>query len=115
MARLTPEEAQLLVGLRPVTEDMLAAPPDHAWLMWRRTPDSTGFSPLKQVDRGNVRGLREQWRLRLDPSGNEITPLVHDGVLFAYSGASIQAVDAASGSRCGSTRIGAAPALIEAG
>jgi alcohol dehydrogenase (cytochrome c) len=37
------------------------------------------------------------WSLPLDPSTNEITPLVHDGVLFVYSGATLQAVDAGSG------------------
>ena len=30
-------------------------------------------------------------------SGNEITPLVHDGVMFIYSGPVVQALDAASG------------------
>lgn len=94
---LTPQMGRLLGALRPVTDELLAAPPDGDWLMWRRTPDSAGFSPLKQIDRGNVSRLRQAWRLPLDPSGNEITPLVHDGVLFVYSGASVQAVDAASG------------------
>jgi alcohol dehydrogenase (cytochrome c) len=96
-ARLAPELAQLMSSLTPVTEAVLAAPPDSDWLMWRRTFDAAGFSPLRQIDRDNVRRLQKSWSLPLDPSTNEITPLVHDGVLFVYSGASLQAVDAGSG------------------
>lgn len=95
--RLAPAQARLLSGLSPVTSQMLAAPPDGDWLMWRRTFDATGFSPLAEIDRGNVQRLGKAWSLRLDPSGNEITPLVHDGVLFVYSGASLRALDAANG------------------
>ncbi len=29
--------------------------------MWRRTLDSQGYSPLKQIDRGNVKNLRVAW------------------------------------------------------
>jgi alcohol dehydrogenase (cytochrome c) len=65
--------------------------------MWRRTFDSAGFSPLKQIDRRNVQRLGKAWSLVLDQSGNEITPLVHGGILFVHSGASLTAVDAASG------------------
>lgn len=89
--------AQRLSALSPVTEAMLAAPPEADWLMWRRTSDATGFSPLKQIDRGNAARLREAWSLRLDSGANEITPLVHDGVLFVYSGGTVLAVDAAGG------------------
>lgn len=89
--------ARRLSTLAPVTEAMLAAPPAGDWLMWRRTYDSAGYSPLRQIDRRNVRQLLQAWSLPLDPSTNEITPLVHDGVLFVYSGGSLQAVDAATG------------------
>ncbi|MBK9252726.1 MAG: hypothetical protein IPM70_12950 [Proteobacteria bacterium] len=41
--------------------------------------------------------LGKAWSLVLDQSGNEITPLVHGGILFVHSGASLTAVDAASG------------------
>jgi len=94
---LAPELARKLAALTPVTEAMLAAPPQADWLMWRRTFDATGFSPLKQIDRGNVQRLQQVWSLPLDPSSNEITPLVHDGVLFVFSGSAVQAVEAATG------------------
>ncbi len=94
---LSPEVALRLASMAPVTESLLAAPPDADWLMWRRTFDAAGFSPLKQVDRANVQRLQVAWTLPLGPSSNEITPLVHDGVLFVYSGTALHAVDAASG------------------
>ncbi len=65
--------------------------------MWRRTYDSLGYSPLRQINRSNVKQLRQAWSWMLPQSSNEITPLVHDGVMFVYSGAAIQALDAATG------------------
>jgi alcohol dehydrogenase (cytochrome c) len=96
-AELPPALARRLASLSPISEAMLAAPPAGDWLMWRRTFDSAGFSPLATIHRGNVQRLHKAWTLALDPGSNEITPLVHDGVLFVYSGAVVQAVDAASG------------------
>jgi alcohol dehydrogenase (cytochrome c) len=89
--------AKRLAGLPAVTDAMLASPADGDWLAWRRTLDSAGFSPLRQIDRGNAQRLKKAWNLPLDPSSNEITPLVHDGVLFVHSGAALVAVDAATG------------------
>src|SRR5262249_3789151 len=54
-------------------------------------------SPLRQINRSNVKKLRVAWSWVLPQSANEITPLVHDGVMFVASGAAIQALDAASG------------------
>lgn len=83
--------------LSPVTDAMLASPPPADWLMWRRTYDAMGFSPLRQITRSNVKRLRSAWSWQLPESGNEITPLVHDGVLFIYSGPIVQALDGATG------------------
>ena len=41
----------------PVTDEMLVDPDPADWLMWRRTFDNWGFSPLDQVDLGNVAEL----------------------------------------------------------
>lgn len=86
-----------LLALRTVTAAMLLAPPDSAWLMWRRTYDGHGYSPLRQIDRTNAHRLRTAWSWPLPESMNEITPLIHDGVMFIYSGPVVQALDAASG------------------
>src|SRR5690606_32818538 len=42
----------------PVTDEMLQNPDPADWLMWRRTLDSWGHSPLDQIDTGNVASLR---------------------------------------------------------
>ncbi|HXS28401.1 MAG TPA: PQQ-binding-like beta-propeller repeat protein [Steroidobacteraceae bacterium] len=86
-----------LAALTPVTDAMLRNPPASDWLMWRRTYDSHGFSPLHQIDRTTVARLGTAWSWSLPESTNEITPLVHDGVMFIYSGAAVQALAAASG------------------
>jgi alcohol dehydrogenase (cytochrome c) len=97
IAPLPPAVARRLAGLSAVTDALLAAPPDGDWLAWRRTLDSAGFSPLKLIDRRTVRRLQKAWSLPLDPSTNEIAPLVHEGVLFVHSGVVLIAVDAATG------------------
>lgn len=89
--------AATLAHVQPVSDAMLRDPPATDWLMWRRTYDSQGFSPLKQINRGNVAHLQVAWSRALPVSGNEITPLVHDGVLFIESADTIEALDAASG------------------
>lgn len=89
--------AAKLARLTPVTDALLADPPPADWLVWRRTYDGLGFSPLAQIDRSNVGRLRTAWSWALPESGNEITPLVHGGVMFVYSGPVVQALDAATG------------------
>ncbi|MCH8264345.1 MAG: PQQ-binding-like beta-propeller repeat protein [Proteobacteria bacterium] len=87
-----------LDGLTPVSNAMLMNPSADDWLVWRRTHENLGHSPLDQIDTGNVDELRVAWTWSLPPGANMMTPLVHDGVLFAYSfGDVVQAIDAASG------------------
>ena len=45
----------------PVTDAMLQDPAPEDWLMWRRTLDSWGYSPLDQINRDNVGELRMVW------------------------------------------------------
>lgn len=89
--------AAKLGSLSPVSDAMLRNPAESDWLVWRRRYDASGFSPLKQIDRRNVGQLRMAWSWSLPDSMNEITPLVHDGVMFIYSGPVVQALDATSG------------------
>lgn len=86
-------------ALSPVTDAMLRSPPDGDWLNWRRTQDGQGFSPLAQINRQTVGGLRLAWAMTMREGSNQATPLVHDGVMFlTHPGNVIQAIDAASGS-----------------
>ena len=59
----------------------------------------TRFSPLEQLNAGNVSGLRLAWSYDLDTNrGQEATPIAVGGVLYTSSAWSkVQAFDAASG------------------
>src|SRR3954463_1147934 len=48
----------LLAKLTPVDDAAIRKPAPGDWLMWRRTYDSQGFSPLKQIDRKNAAALK---------------------------------------------------------
>ena len=83
----------------PVTDAMLQKPDPANWLMWRRTLDSWGYSPLNQINRTNVAQLRLTWTRGLGPGNTqEATPLVYDGVMYIPNpGDYIQALDARTG------------------
>src|SRR5947207_502011 len=83
----------------PVTDAMLQKPDPANWMMWRRTLDSWGYSPLNQVNRTNVAQLRMAWTRGMGPGNTqESTPLVYDGVMYLPNpGDLIQALDAKTG------------------
>jgi alcohol dehydrogenase (cytochrome c) len=82
----------------PVTGEMLREPPAADWLSWRRTLDGQGYSPLDQVNRANVNGLKLAWVLTMREGSNQTTPLVHDGTMYLVNpGNIVQAVNAATG------------------
>jgi alcohol dehydrogenase (cytochrome c) len=82
----------------PVTDTMLQNPDPADWLMWRRTLDSWGHSPLTQITRDNVDDLRMVWTRALGPGIQEGTPLVYDGVMYFPNPLDlIEAYDAATG------------------
>jgi alcohol dehydrogenase (cytochrome c) len=88
----------VLRDMRPVTNEMLRHPSADDWLHWRRTYDGWGYSPLKQITRGNVHHLQLAWSWAMDPGTQVTTPLVHDGVMYLASPNSIvHALDAATG------------------
>ena len=81
-----------------MTDAILADPSPDDWLMWRRTLDSWGYSPLDQVSRENVDSLQMVWTRALAPGRQEGTLLVHDGVLYMPQASDvIQAMDAVTG------------------
>ena len=84
----------------PVTDAMLQDPAPSDWLMWRRTLDSWGYSPLAEVNRDNVDQLRMVWTRGLATGTGEITPLAYDGVLYVpQANDVIEAIDALTGDR----------------
>jgi alcohol dehydrogenase (cytochrome c) len=84
----------------PVTEEMLLHPPAADWLMHYQNYAGWSHSPLKQINTGNVHNLQLRWVWSLDDGERqEITPLVHDGVMFISTVVNnkVQALDAATG------------------
>jgi len=82
----------------PVTDAMLQKPDPADWLMWRRTLDGWGYSPLTQINRTNVSQLRMVWAHGLGPGNQEGTPIVHDGVIYVPDpGDHIMAFDVKTG------------------
>ena len=82
----------------PVTDEMLRSPAPGDWLAWRRTLDGWGYSPLDQIDRGNVGELRLAWTRALGAGSQQATPLAYGGVLYMPNPRDvIQAIDAVTG------------------
>jgi alcohol dehydrogenase (cytochrome c) len=83
---------------QPVTDKTLAEPDPADWLMWRRTLNSWGYSPLNQITKANVGKLKMVWTRGMGPGVQEATPLVHNGVMYLPNPSDyIQAMDAATG------------------
>ena len=67
----------------PVTAARLAQPEPGNWLMYRRTYDSWGYSPLKQIDASNVGRLVPLWSFSTGvEEAHQAPPIVNDGVMF---------------------------------
>jgi alcohol dehydrogenase (cytochrome c) len=81
-----------------VTDAMLNNPPAEDWLMFRRTLNGWGYSPLTEIDKSNVADLRMVWTRALTDGSQTGTPLAYDGVLYMPNPNDvIQAIDAATG------------------
>lgn len=80
--------------------DSAAGDPDN-WLLHGRTYREERFSPLEQVNRGNVGQLGLAWSHKIDDDrGLEATPIVVDGVMYVSGPYSkVYALDAATGQR----------------
>jgi len=82
----------------PVTDEMLSAPADGDWLLWRRALDSWGYSPLEEINRDTVSDLTLAWGWSMEPGWQETAPIVYDGVMYLANPDGIaQALDAVTG------------------
>ena len=98
VATVPPVLAQEPVRIDPVTDAELQDPSPDEWLMWRRTLNGWGYSPLDQIDRDNVADLRMVWSRGLGPGRQQGTPLVRNGVMYMPNPRDlIQAIDAVTG------------------
>ena len=72
--------------------DTLNALPTDGWLTNGGNLFNQRYSPLTQINRGNVSGVRADWRTHLDASGagarysGEAEPIVHEGVVYIVTG-----------------------------
>src|SRR5215468_9986262 len=58
---------------------------DTQWRVWAGENGSTGYSPLDQINRDNVKNLQIAWSWKFDNFGNtnsEVTPIMVNGVLY---------------------------------
>src|SRR5262245_36239462 len=94
-----PAPAQKTVpNYQPVTDAMLREPKPEDWLLFRGNTKGWGYSPLEQINKGNVKTLQLVWSRAMEAGTNEITPIVHDGIMYLGNPSDvIQAIDAATG------------------
>ncbi len=86
-------------GAARLNAERLAAGEPDQWLTPGRDANGTYYSPLQDINTGNVGKLGFAWDYRLETRrGQESTPLVIDGVMYATSNfGRVYALDAASG------------------
>ncbi len=83
----------------PVTQQRLENPEVGNWLLYRRTYDGHGFSPLRQINTDNVKDLVPVWSFATGMvEGHESPPMVNNGLMFVTTpGMQVLALDAATG------------------
>jgi alcohol dehydrogenase (cytochrome c) len=91
--------ADILSNYGTVTAERLRRPEDGNWLLFRRTYDGWGYSPLAQVTPANVGRLQLVWSFATGQvEGHQAPPIVNNGVMFvATPGNQVIALDAKSG------------------
>ena len=90
---------EILKQYQPVSAERLENPVDGEWPMIRRTYDGWGYSPLSQIDSGNVGRLVPVWGFSTGvTNGHESAPLVVNGVMFVSTpGNQVLAINARTG------------------
>jgi alcohol dehydrogenase (cytochrome c) len=83
----------------PVSEERLKNPEPQNWLMYRRTYDGQGYSPLDKINASNVKDLTPVWTLSTGViEGHQAPPIVNNGVMFVTTPqAQVIALDAKTG------------------
>jgi alcohol dehydrogenase (cytochrome c) len=67
----------------PVTSQRLENPEPGNWMLYRRTYDGQGYSPLDQITTSNVKNLTPVWTFSTGViEGHEAPPIVNNGVMF---------------------------------
>src|SRR5438132_4902318 len=84
-----------------VTDERLEHPDAGDWLMYRRTYDGSGYSPLNQITPSNIGRLTLAWSVSTDLLGaHETTAIVNHGRMFITTPQNnIIALDAKTGTQ----------------
>ena len=91
----------------PVTDAMLRNPDPNDWLMIRHDYHATNYSTLNQITTRNVKDLKLQWVWSMNEGENEVSPVVHNGIMYINNpGDIVQALDARTGDLIWENRIG---------
>ena len=78
-----PSAAQSEGSYSTVTQARLENPEPSNWLMFRRTYDANGYSPLQRIHTKNVKRLAPAWTFATGlREGHQSPPIVNDGVMF---------------------------------
>jgi alcohol dehydrogenase (cytochrome c) len=90
---------EILQKYTPVTAQRLKNPEPANWLLFRRTYDGWGYSPLEQINRDNVSRLQPVWTYATGQvEGHQAPPIVNNGVMFvATPGNQVLALEAKTG------------------
>ena len=83
----------------PVTDRRLLDPEPESWLMYRRTYDGLGFSPLRQIDASNVVDLSPAWIFPTDGNDGDpqAPPIVNGRMMFVTTAEQVIALHAETG------------------
>jgi alcohol dehydrogenase (cytochrome c) len=94
-----PPVPPILQSYKPVTQEQLKQPEDSDWLMYRRTYNGWGYSPLSLITTENAARLKPVWTLATGQvEGHQAPPIVNNGVMFvATPGNQVLAIDAKKG------------------
>jgi len=89
----------ILQNYVPVTAERLKNPEPANWLMVRRTYDGWGYSPLNQINTGNVSKLKPVWGVLTGENRvHEAAAIVNNGVMFVSTpNNQVMAIEAKSG------------------
>jgi len=93
------------VGLLPAIQAQSPKISAGDWPTYNRDLASTRYSPLAEINSGNVSRLTQAWsyRMRPDPNSpppstmNEVTPVVVNGVIYIPAGNRVIALDGDTG------------------
>src|SRR5438132_2540765 len=89
----------ILQKYTPVTAERLKNPEDGNWLLFRRTYNGWGYSPLAEITPANVSRLQPVWSYSTGQiEGHQAPPIVNNGVMFvATPGNQVIALEAKTG------------------